>query len=141
MPFPSPNLYQQSPALDEHILPPPAVHIPADKPVSTADSHRSASPARPISNIGLQYQSIREDAEDTAEQVNTEQWQPSELEAGRLVRIAQQTGGNSSVCVFCLATRDVCIELGMNDVPTLFNTFGQGEFGSPFGLVGCMLGY
>jgi hypothetical protein len=132
MPFPSSSLNQPSPPSDEHILLPPAAHISTKRsPFTAAGSLPGTPPTRLRASPNLQCQTIQEDAEDVVEQVGCQERGRTDLEAGRLAEISQRTGRSSSVCVFCLATRDICVEVGLNVVPTLFNTFGEGEFRSP----------
>src|SRR5579862_208750 len=112
MPFPSAILNQPTPPSDEHILPPPAAHISARRLPSAATGGLSTRPTRLIANTDLRCQIIQEDAEDGVAQVEHQERQTTDLEAGQLAEIPQRTGRSSSVCVFCLASRDVCIELG-----------------------------
>jgi hypothetical protein len=49
-----------------------------------------------------------------------------DLEVRQAVGFSRRAIRGSAACVFCLASRDVCVELGMNIVPVLFNTFGDG---------------
>src|SRR5438876_128771 len=134
MESPSLPLYQPS-SSDVHISLPPTVYIPRENrsfPVPGDDL--SPPPSTPITHAGLPWNDMEEAAE-AASRLGTRRRRLDDLEMGQGIGSPQTASRRSVACVFCLVSRDVCMRLGMNAVPVLFNTFGEGKFDSSLVLI------
>jgi hypothetical protein len=117
------------------VPPPPTAYTPRQNPSFTADG---APPAPSIIHTGLLWHGTQTEA---ATRFETRKRRLDDLEMGLVSGRPQTIRRRSVVCVFCLASRDVCLQLGINVVPVLFNTFGEGKFNSSLesihGAYGC----
>ncbi|KAI9862672.1 MAG: hypothetical protein M1813_004168 [Trichoglossum hirsutum] len=119
MAYTSPYLDNTSSQSGVHVPPPPAAYAPRQNPSFTADG---APPAPSIIRTGLLWHGTQTEA---ATRFETRKRRLDDLEMGLVSGRPQTIRRRSVVCVFCLASRDVCLQLGINVVPVLFNTFGE----------------
>ncbi|KAH0559826.1 hypothetical protein GP486_003661 [Trichoglossum hirsutum] len=104
---------------DAHVPPPPTAYAPRQNPSLAVDDGLGA-PQSPLTlHTSLLWRDIQ-----AAAGFGTRKRRRDDLEMG-LAPESPQTISRSPVCVFCLASRDVCLHLGVNVVPVLFNTFGE----------------